>query len=77
MMPFRSVRVEKIKADILKLRAKEVMTRNPKVLHKGALAVSAVQIMETHSITSLVILDNDRTVSGIIHLHDLLKKGIV
>ena len=63
--------------DILKLRAKEVMTRNPKVLHKGALAVSAVQIMETHSITSLVILDDDRTVSGIIHLHDLLKKGIV
>ena len=63
--------------DILKLRAKEVMTRNPKVLHKGALAVSAVQIMETYSITSLVILDNDRTVSGIIHLHDLLKKGIV
>jgi len=63
--------------NILTLRAKEVMTRNPKVLHKGALAVSAVQIMETHSITSLVILDDDRTVSGIIHLHDLLKKGIV
>ena len=63
--------------DILRLRAREVMTRNPKVLHKGALAVSAVQIMETHSITSLVILDDDRTVSGIIHLHDLLKKGIV
>ena len=63
--------------DILRLRAREVMTRNPKVLHKGALAVSAVQIMETYSITSLVILDNDRTVSGIIHLHDLLKKGIV
>lgn len=63
--------------DILKLRAGEVMTKNPKVLHKGALAVSAVQIMENYSITSLVILDNDRTVSGIIHLHDLLKKGIV
>ena len=63
--------------DILRLRAREVMTRNPKVLHKGALAVSAVQIMETYSITSLVILDNDRTISGIIHLHDLLKKGIV
>ena len=63
--------------NILTLRAKEVMTRNPKVLHKGALAVSAVQIMESCSITSLVILDNDSTVSGIIHLHDLLKKGIV
>jgi len=63
--------------NILTLRAKEVMTRNPKVLHKGALAVSAVQIMETYSITSLVILDNDRTVSGIVHLHDLLKKGIM
>ena len=63
--------------NILTLRAKEVMTKNPKVLHKGALAVSAVQIMETYSITSLVILDNDRTVSGIVHLHDLLKKGIM
>lgn len=63
--------------DILKLRAKEVMSKNPKVLPKDALAVSAVQIMEAHSITSLVILEHDRTVSGIIHLHDLLKKGIV
>lgn len=63
--------------DIFSLKAKDVMTKNPKVIDKDSLAVSAVQVMETYSITSLVIPDTDRTVRGIIHLHDLLKKGIV
>ncbi len=63
--------------DIFKLKAREVMTKNPKVTHKDSLAVSAVQMMETYSITSLVVLNDDRTIRGIIHLHDLLKKGIV
>lgn len=63
--------------NIFGLRAKDVMTRNPKVVDRKALAVSAVQVMESYSITSLVILNKDRTVGGIIHLHDCLKKGIV
>jgi len=63
--------------DIFYLRAKDVMTRNPKIIAKDALAVSAVQVMESYSITSLVIIDKDRKVEGIIHLHDCLKKGIV
>jgi len=42
-----------------------------------ALAARAVQIMEQFSITSLVVLDDQRTLLGIIHLHDLLKSGIV
>ncbi len=64
-------------SDIFQLTAAEAATVNPKVIHRGALAVSAVQIMETHSITSLVIVNDDNSVAGIIHLHDLLKKGIV
>jgi len=63
--------------DIFKLTAGEAATRNPKVIQRDALAVSAVQIMETYSITSLVILNEDTSVAGIVHLHDLLKKGIV
>ncbi len=63
--------------NIFRLVARDVMTRNPKVISGNALAVSAVQVMETYSITSLVILNGDSTVRGIIHLHDLLKKGIV
>lgn len=63
--------------DIFKLTAGEIAIKNPRVIQKDALAVSAVQIMETYSITSLVIVNEDRTVAGILHMHDLLKKGIV
>ena len=63
--------------DIFKLRAGEVATKNPRVIKRDVLAASAVQIMETHFITSLIIINEDRTVAGIVHLHDLLKKGIV
>lgn len=70
-------RVIEKETDIFKLSAWEVMSKNPKVVLKNSLAVSAVQIMETYSITSLVILNDDRSIAGIIHLHDLLKKGIV
>lgn len=62
--------------DIFKLTAGEAATKKPKVILRDALAVSAFQIMETNSITSLVIVNEDSTVAGIIHLHDLLKKGI-
>lgn len=62
--------------DIFKLTAGEAATKSPRVIQRDALAVSAFQIMEINSITSLVILNEDSTVAGIIHLHDLLKKGI-
>ena len=54
------------------------MTRNPKTIPADALAARAVAIMEQHSITSLFILEKggSRPV-GIVHLHDLLKAGIV
>jgi len=66
-----------MKIDIFNLKASEVMTKNPRIISPDALAVSAVQIMESYSITSLIIKNDDDTVGGIIHLHDLLKKGIV
>lgn len=57
----------------------EVMARNPKRILKSALAAEAVQVMETHTITSLFVFDNEesRVPVGIIHLHDLLKAGVV
>jgi arabinose-5-phosphate isomerase len=66
------------KKDIYKLKAKDLMTRNPKAIAGDALAAKAVAVMERHSITSLFILENSsRKPVGIIHLHDLLKAGIV
>lgn len=57
----------------------EVMARNPKRILRSALAAEAVQIMESHTITSLFVFDRDDSLIpvGIIHLHDLLKAGVV
>jgi arabinose-5-phosphate isomerase len=53
------------------------MTRNPKTIAEDELAVYGVKKMEEHSITSLIITDGQRKVKGIVHLHDILKAGIV
>lgn len=65
--------------DLLHRKASEVMTRNPKWIEKDALAAQAVQKMEEYSITSLFVFNKpgDKIPVGIIHLHDLLKAGVV
>jgi arabinose-5-phosphate isomerase len=59
------------------MKAEEVMTKNPKTISEDELAVKALSVMEQHSITSLIVPDNSGRATGIIHLHDILKKGIV
>ncbi len=65
--------------DILKTTARDVMTPAPKTISREALAAEALRRMELHSITSLFISDNESpcSVDGIIHLHDILRAGIV
>ena len=65
--------------DLLHRQVSEVMTRNPKRIEKDALAAKAVQRMEEFSITSLFVFEKpgDTIPAGIIHLHDLLKAGVV
>jgi len=66
------------KGDIFRLKAKDLMTRSPKTIRADALAARAVAVMEEHSITSLFILeDGGRRPLGVVHLHDLLKAGVV
>jgi arabinose-5-phosphate isomerase len=62
-------------ADFLKLKAGDIMTRNPRTIESQALAVEAFHIMEQNSITQLVVVKGDKY-KGIIHLHDILKEGI-
>jgi len=66
-------------SDLLNRTASEVMTRNPKWIEKDALAAKAVQRMEEYSITSLFVFDQpgEKVPVGVIHLHDLLKAGVV
>ncbi len=65
--------------DLLNRRASEVMTGNPKWIEKDCLAARAVQKMEEYSITSLFVFagQEEGKPVGIIHLHDLLKAGVV
>ncbi|OGP93039.1 MAG: D-arabinose 5-phosphate isomerase [Deltaproteobacteria bacterium RBG_16_47_11] len=66
-------------SDLFNREASEVMTKNPKWIEKDALAAKGVQRMEEYSITSLFVFNQagDKVPVGIIHLHDLLKAGVV
>jgi arabinose-5-phosphate isomerase len=63
-------------SDLSKLKAEDIMTRKPKTIAQGELAVTALNMMQQNSITQLVAMDGER-VTGFVHLHDLLKEGIV
>ncbi len=62
--------------DLATIKAIDFMTVNPKVVSEDELAVNAFYLMEKYSITQLAVLKNGKY-SGIIHLHDLLREGIV
>ena len=59
----------------LGLEAKDIMTVNPKSIHPDSLVIDAFSIMENFSITQLLVLENG-SYKGIVHLHDILKEGI-
>jgi len=63
-------------SNIAKITAAEIMSRDPKSIDKSEFAVKALQIMQEKSISQLVVKDGLK-VAGFIHLHDLLKEGIV
>ncbi len=55
----------------------DVMTKTPKATTSDELASTAVSLMERHGIMALPVLDGDKNVVGIVHLHDLMKAGAV
>jgi len=66
-------------SNFLLTKAGDVMTTSPKLIAKSELAAKALRIMEEHSITSLFIPSeqDQKKISGVIHLHDILKAGVV
>jgi arabinose-5-phosphate isomerase len=63
--------------DFAKATAGELASRHPKTIGPDDLAAKAVERMERFSITTLVVTEAERKILGVIHLHDLLKSGIV
>jgi arabinose-5-phosphate isomerase len=63
--------LEKRGKDALDLTAGEAMTRNPRTIAAGEFAATALALMEEKKITSLMVIDGDWRLKGIVHLHDL------
>ena len=70
--------LENIGDSILKKTAEFLMSKNPKWIKSDTLAISALELMEEHSITSLFVYSNDssKKPDGVVHIHDILKSGI-
>ena len=56
--------------------AAQIMTANPKTIDAGELAIDALELMRENNITQLPVLSNNQYV-GVIHLHDLIKEGLI
>ncbi|HEY0748393.1 MAG TPA: KpsF/GutQ family sugar-phosphate isomerase [Steroidobacteraceae bacterium] len=64
------------RADLQSTRMDELMTVGPKSASPTMLAAEAVHLMETHRITSLVVVDADKKIVGALNVHDLLRAGV-
>ncbi|NLN74139.1 MAG: KpsF/GutQ family sugar-phosphate isomerase [Bacteroidales bacterium] len=58
------------------IKASEIMSLNPKTIQSTELAIRALEIMRTNSITGILVCEGDKYV-GVIHLHDILKEGLI
>lgn len=63
-------------ADVHRLHLQDAMHRQPHTLPADALAVDALNRLEDHKISSLIITDTDQRIVGVLHLHDLLRAGL-
>jgi arabinose-5-phosphate isomerase len=64
------------RADLQSTRMGELMTAGPKSVNPTMLAAEAVHLMETHRITSLVVVDAEQKIVGALNVHDLLRAGV-
>ena len=64
-----------LSAQILEEKAINIMTKNPKTIHKDMMASEAMKIMHDKKITNIFIVENKKPI-GVIHIHDLLNNGV-
>jgi arabinose-5-phosphate isomerase len=64
-------------SNVLAMTAGEAMTPRPITIHRDLLAVEALKVMETHKITSVVVVDAALAVEGVVHLHDLWRTQMI
>ena len=57
--------------------AEDIMTRSPKTINEDDMAIKALGIMKENNITQVLVTDGEQRYVGIIHLHDLVREGII
>ena len=69
-------RMLSVTEDLSKLRAEDIMSKNPRSITIDAMAIEAMKLMDTHEISQLLVEDQGNY-AGVIHIHDLIKEGII
>jgi len=63
--------------DIHQTLIKELMSKTPRVIAPGTLAADAINVMNQHKITTLVVANSEKHPLGVVHMHDILRAGIL
>ncbi|MGB3800032.1 MAG: KpsF/GutQ family sugar-phosphate isomerase [Lewinella sp.] len=65
------------KQDMSGITAADLMSATPKTIQESKLAVEAVNVLETYSISQLIVVDDQERYVGFVHLHDFIREGLV
>jgi arabinose-5-phosphate isomerase len=68
--------LEKNLEGLIKIKAKDVMSNNPKIISKNMAAIKALELMEQNKITALIVGDKANKPIGVIHMHRLIEEGL-
>lgn len=70
-------RMMKLNDSVAHLTAKDIMSASPKTIHENEYATKALSMMRASSITQLIVADDQKHYLGVVHLHDILREGII
>ncbi len=63
--------------NIQNIKAEDIMSISPKLINQNEMAVKALEIMRTNNITSLLVINDNKEYVGVVHLHDIIREGII
>lgn len=71
------MRLMEVNDQVFAVPVRDVMSRDPKTVEADTLAATAINVMENHGIVALPVVDPERRLLGIVHLHDCLRAGVI
>ena len=63
--------------NISNLKAEDILSLHPKTIQPEVLAVQALEMLKQNDISQLIVVDGSNNYLGVLHLHDLIKEGII